>query len=97
MNDMTNRQKIVDLVGNSIFHVAFIKKNGDTKEMTCRLNVKAHCGDWKQTADESKYLVVYDMSTKKFQVSKEDKKRFYRNVNMDTIQYIRVNGLTHTL
>jgi len=40
---------------------------------------------------------VYDMSTKKVQVSKEDKKRFYRNVNMDTIQYIRVNGLTHTL
>ena len=53
---MTNRQKIVDLVGNSIFHVAFIKKNGDTKEMTCRLNVKAHCGDGKQTADEDKYL-----------------------------------------
>ena len=26
----TNRQKIVELVGNSIFHVAFIKKDGDT-------------------------------------------------------------------
>ena len=37
------------------------------------------------------------MRTNIFQVSKEDKKRFYRNVNMDTIQYIRVNGLTHTL
>ena len=93
----TNRQKIINIVGNNIFHVAFIKKNGDTKEMTCRLNVTAHCGEGKQTADEDKYLVVYDMSRKKFNVSKEDKRHFYRNVNMDTIQYIRVNGSTHKL
>ena len=36
------KQEILDIVGNGIFNVVFIKKDGSFREITCRLNVTQH-------------------------------------------------------
>ena len=86
------KQEILDIVGNGIFNVVFIKKDGDFREITCRLNVTQHCGDGKPTVDTDKYLIVYDMGSKTGHITKADKKRFYRNVNIGTIQSVKCGG-----
>ena len=86
------KQEILDIVGNSIFNVVFIKKDGSSREITCRLNVTQHCGDGKPTVDTDKYLIVYDMGSKTGHITKADKKRFYRNVNIGTIQSVKCGG-----
>ena len=91
---LRKKQDIIELVGHRLFKVAFIKKDGTLREMTCRLAVKAHCGNGEQTADENKYLVVFDMKSAKGK-SIEERKRCYRNVNLDTIQYIKYAGERH--
>ena len=85
------KNKIIELVGNRVFKVAFIKKDGSLREMTCRLDVKSHCGDGEQTADKNRYLVVFDMNTART-VDKQQRKNCYRNVNVETIQYVKVGG-----
>ena len=85
------KNKIIELVGNRVFKVAFIKKDGSLREMTCRLDVKSHCGDGEQTADKNRYLVVFDMNTARG-VDKQQRKNCYRNVNVETIQYVKVGG-----
>ena len=85
------KNKIIELVGNRVFKVAFVKKDGSLREMTCRLDVKSHCGDGEQTADKNRYLVVFDMNTART-VDKQQRKNCYRNVNVETIQYVKVGG-----
>ena len=85
------KNKIIELVGNRVFKVAFVKKDGSLREMTCRLDVKSHCGDGEQTADKNRYLVVFDMNTART-VNKQQRKNCYRNVNVETIQYVKVGG-----
>ena len=88
---LLKKNKIIELVGNRVFNVAFIKKDGTLREITCRLDVKSHCGDGEQTADPNKYLVVFDMNSAK-DVEVHQRKKCYRNVNVDTIQYIKYAG-----
>ena len=88
---LLKKNKIIELVGNRVFSVAFIKKDGTLREITCRLDVKSHCGDGEQTADPNKYLVVFDMNSAK-DVEAHQRKKCYRNVNVDTIQYIKYAG-----
>ena len=85
------KNKIIELVGNRVFKVAFVKKDGSLREMTCRLDVTSHCGDGEQTADKNRYLVVFDMNTART-VGKQQRKNCYRNVNVETIQYVKVGG-----
>ena len=88
---LLKKNKIIELVGNRVFNFAFIKKDGTLREITCRLDVKSHCGDGEQTADPNKYLVVFDMNSAK-DVEAHQRKKCYRNVNVDTIQYIKYAG-----
>ena len=70
------KNKIIELVGNRVFKVAFVKKDGSLREMT---------------ADKNRYLVVFDMNTART-VDKQQRKNCYRNVNVETIQYVKVGG-----
>ena len=88
---LLKKNKIIELVGNKVFKVAFIKKDGTLREITCRLDVKSHCGDGEQTADPNKYLVVFDMNSAK-EKEAQHRNKCYRNVNVDTIQYIQYAG-----
>ena len=73
---------IRNAVGNKIFNVQFIKKNGNERNMTCRLNVTSHCGNNKPTVDQKKYLVAYEITEKQ-----------YRNINVETILWLKIDGV----
>jgi len=91
------KEAILKLVGNSIFNVSFTKKDGTFRSLTCRLNVKAHCGDSAPTVDQDTFLIVFDMDRKKHINSKGDKRRFYRNVKIDNIHHIKHGGKKYWL
>ena len=94
---VSKKKAIIELVGNNIFNVSFIKKDGTHRSLTCRLNVKAHCGDGSPTVDQDKYLTVFDMDRRKHKDSEGDKRRFYRNVNIDNINEIKYGGTNYDL
>ena len=89
------KNKIIELVGNRVFKVSIVKKDGSLREMTCRLDVTSHSGDGEQTADKNRYLVVFDLNTART-VGKQHSKNCYRNVNVETIQYVKVGGKTYS-
>ena len=72
-------------VGNKIFNVTFIKKNGSVRIMTCRLNVNKYCGNNPPTVDTSKYLVAFEMGKKQ-----------YRNINVESILWIKFQKNTYS-
>ena len=71
------------MVGDKIFTVLFIKKDGTLREMNCRLGVKKHLkgGELGYNAKALNYLPVYDIQ-----------KEAYRMINVNTIQEIRFKG-----
>jgi hypothetical protein len=71
------------MVGDKIFTVLFIKKDGTLREMNCRLGVKKHLkgGELGYNAKELNYLPVYDIQ-----------KEGYRMINVTTIKEIRFKG-----
>jgi len=71
------------MVGDKIFTVLFIKKDGTLREMNCRLGVKKHLkgGELGYDAKALNYLPVYDIQ-----------KEAYRMINVNTIQEIRFKG-----
>ena len=80
--------KFKQLVGNNIFSVTFIKKNGDLREMTCRFGVKKHLkgGELKYSPEDFNYAIVFDMQQGE-----------YRTINVNTIQKLTYNGFTYVL
>jgi len=65
-----------------IFSVEFIKKNGETRRMTCRAGVKKYLrGGVNTTRHIPKYLTVYSMQD-----------RGYRNININTTKKIKFAG-----
>lgn len=64
-------------VGNKIFSVEFVKKDGTLRKMHCRLNVKKHLkgGTKKYNAEARNLLTVFDLQKKQ-----------YRTINLNTIQ-----------
>ena len=87
MKDITKAYKIIQKVGSNgkMFGVTFIKKDGSTRDMNCRLNVKKHLrgGGYNTVAHIPEYLTVYSMDAKG-----------YRNVNLSTVKEIRGSGRT---
>ena len=62
-NELTNFRQ---LVGNRIFSVEFIKKDGTIRQMNCRLGVIKHLqgGELGYDAARLNYVIVYDMQAK---------------------------------
>jgi hypothetical protein len=65
-------------VGHKIFKATFVKKNGEVREMNCRLQVTKHLKGGKNFNNRDRYLTVYDL-----------KNKGYRNINLNTIVDIR--------
>jgi hypothetical protein len=78
--------QIVELAGNQIFSAVFIKKNGERREMLCRLGVKKHLkgGSLAYDAKARNLLPVFDMQ-------KED----YRMINISTLLELKINGVKY--
>ena len=69
---------IKNMVGQKIFKAKFVKKNGEVREMNCKLGVKKHLKHGINVNNRDRYLTVYDM-----------KSEGYRNINLNTILEIR--------
>lgn len=71
-----------------IFSCIFIKKNGATRKMVCRLGVKKHLkgGTLNYTPAEYNLLSVYDME-----------QEGYRMINFNTIVAIKVSGKVYII
>ena len=69
---------IKHMVGQKIFKATFFKKNGDIREMNCKLGVKKHLKGGINVNNRDRYLTVYDM-----------KSEGYRYINLNTILEIR--------
>lgn len=67
-------------MGNDIFSVEFIKKNGELRKMLCRLHVKKHLKGGKMSYNplDKGLLPVYDLQ-----------KEAYRMINMNTLKKIK--------
>lgn len=80
-----NTDKMKELIqsnGGNIFGVTFTKKDGSTRDMTCRLDVKKYTkGGVCASAHIDKYLVVYSLDSKG-----------YRNINLETVKELRMKG-----
>lgn len=76
------RKLFEKFVGNRFFTVKFIKKNGLERVMTCRLNVNKHSNGGKQSADPEKYMVGWEPATNQ-----------YRNISIETLQWVKCRGL----
>ncbi|MDX9896833.1 MAG: hypothetical protein RBS34_15395 [Desulfofustis sp.] len=69
------------------FSVSFLKKDKSFRTMLARLGVrKGTKGGQSTVADHPQYLTVWDVH-----------KRSFRNVNVDTILLLRVNGVDYTV
>ena len=75
--------EIVEKAGNNIFSAKFVKKNGEVRDMVCRLNVKKHLkgGELKYDAKARNLLPVFDMQ-----------KEGYRMINISTLIELKING-----
>jgi len=81
--------EIVELTKNgNIFSAVFIKKNGERREMVCRLGVKKHLkgGQLAYDAKGRNLLPVFDMQ-----------KEGYRMINVNTLVQLKINGKTYKL
>lgn len=82
---METSQKVAILKSNKgkVFTVGFTKQNGEFREMNCRLGVVKHLVGGKSTTAHKKNLVtVFDMQ-----------KKAYRNINVDTLKFMRTGGV----
>jgi hypothetical protein len=79
----TLMQEIKATIGNKIFSVEFVKKDGTLREMVCRFGVTKHLkgGEMNHDPQELGHLIVFDMQ-----------KEAYRTINFNTIQCIKFEG-----
>ena len=81
-SQMTVPEAIKDLVGyTNTFSVGFYKKDGTFRTGVFRLGVTKNQKGGKQLTNPSNFLVAYDMH-----------KKGYRNINYNTIKYIKAKG-----
>jgi len=75
-----------ELVGNKIFAVEFIKKDGSLRKMVCRLGVKKHLkgGELRYNPEDLNYLTVFDLQSEE-----------YRTINVNTLKTITFEGVKY--
>jgi hypothetical protein len=67
---------------SSIFSVLFTKKDGSTRSMNARLNVKSKLkgGKLRYAPSDFNYIIAYDMN-----------KNNYRTINVNTLERLKLN------
>lgn len=85
MSKMSVPEAIKEMVGTqNTFSVGFYKKDGTFRTGVFRLGVKKNQKGGKQLTDPNNFLVAYDMQ-----------KKGYRNINYNTIKYIKAKGMIY--
>ena len=86
--DIKELQKILLGTNGKIFSATFVKKNGEVRDINCRLGVKSHIkgtGAPSFTLNEDNpYQLVFDLQ-----------KNGYRALNMNTLTKIKFNKITY--
>jgi hypothetical protein len=84
----TEVKQLRELVGNKIFSVEFVKKDGSLRKMVCRLGVKKHLkgGELGYDAEALNYLTVFDLQSEE-----------YRTINVNTLKSITFEGNTYEI
>lgn len=77
------KYKLTTRAGGRFFSITFVKADGTTRKMVCRLGVTQHNGG--KSSDQFNYslLTVYDVQNKG-----------YRNINLETVEEYTVGGQT---
>jgi hypothetical protein len=78
-------QSVLQATKGKFFTVVFIKKDGTTRSMNCRLGVTKHLKGGVSNLDASQYLTVYDVQSEG-----------YRAVNLSTIVSVTCGGVVLT-
>ena len=78
-------QSVLKATKGKFFTVVFIKKDGTTRVMNCRLGVTKHLKGGMSTLNPSEFLTVYDMQAEG-----------YRAINLSTIVSVTCGGITLT-
>jgi hypothetical protein len=78
-------QAVLKATQGKFFTVSFIKKDGSTRVMNCRLGVTKHLKGGVSTLNPTEYLTVYDMQAEG-----------YRAVNLSTIVSVVCGGVVLT-
>ena len=83
-----SKYKAIELLRSTkgkIFSCEFIKKDGSLRKMVARLGVAKNLKGGRNGASSKNSLItVYDMA-----------KQAYRMVNLETLQTVKVNGVTY--
>jgi len=74
------------LVGSKIFSAKFTKKDGSDRVINCMLGVKKHLRGGERTTNKEEFMIVFDTIKKQ-----------YRNINLQTLDWIRFNGHMYTV
>jgi hypothetical protein len=82
---MINKNFLADFVGNKIFNVEFIKKNGAIRTMNARLNVQNNLkGSGVRKPDH--LITVFDMNA-----------GAYRSFDKSSVLSVKCNGITFNI
>jgi len=81
---------ILSMTRGRMFTVEFQKKDGSMRRLNGRMDVRAHQKGGKKTSP-SNYLVVWEAP--KPQEGRVDPRSRYRNVNLNSVRRIRVDGV----
>jgi hypothetical protein len=74
-------KELLQKTNGKFFTVIFTKKNGDDRQMNCRLGVTKHLKGGVNKNSNKNHLVVYDVHSKG-----------YRTVNTETLKSIKLGG-----
>jgi hypothetical protein len=80
---MTLQEIVAKVNKGQIFSAQFVKKNGEIRDMVCRLGVVKHLkgGELKYDAKARNLLPVFDMQ-----------KKAYRMINISTLIQLKISG-----
>jgi len=88
VNQLSEIQRVLVDTNGKIFTAHFVKKNGEIREMNCRLGVKKHIKGTGQPSftlkKDNPYILVYDLKVKN-----------YRTINLETLFQINFGGKTY--
>ena len=93
---MLHRQKILPFItdlGNQIFNITWIKKDGSVRNANVRRHVTKYLNGGKGPGKNSSFIAVYlmpKMTGNTFLYEKD-----YRMVNLETVKEIHANGKRH--
>ena len=92
--DRDTAKQYIYKTNGKIFSAVFTKKNGEKRKMVCRRDVRKYVTGkgLSYNPEEHGLVTVYDM-----QKCKIDPERAYRNINIETLEQIKVKGTTYTI